>query len=135
MFFLNKTYNAPPPPSDCLASVKDNIFSLLRGLFSQRGVIFFRTPPPSKPDPFPVITNTQRRLLLKEKLTKSLRLFSASFCLSPCMSKVFSMGTFPRLNFLASEFITPKTNELWYYNWRVNIKKIPFVLIQLIFKI
>ena len=42
--------------------------------------------------------------------------------ISPILIATLAIGL---LNFLASEFITPKTNELWYYNWRVNIKKIP----------
>ena len=42
--------------------------------------------------------------------------------ISPILIATLAIGL---LNFLASEFITPKTNQLWYYNWRVNIKKIP----------
>ena len=42
--------------------------------------------------------------------------------ISPILIATLAIGL---LNFLASEFITPKTNELWYYNWRSNIKKIP----------
>ncbi len=42
--------------------------------------------------------------------------------ISPILIATLAIGL---LNFLASEYITPKTNELWYYNWRVNIKKIP----------
>jgi len=42
--------------------------------------------------------------------------------ISPILIATLAIGL---LNFLASEFVTPKTNELWYYNWRVNIKKIP----------